>query len=116
MQGEKVKKLDVWANDVVVAALDATGRTCTLVSEEMEDIRHSPERCAGSGFVVCFDPVDGSSNLDVNGIVGTIFSVLKRRGEGRRACAPRRAAAGHGPGGGRLHHVRPVHPARVDDR
>ena len=82
VQGEKVKKLDVWANDVVVAALDATGRTCTLVSEEMEDIRHSHERCADSGFVVCFDLVDGSSNLDVNGIVGTIFSILKRRGDG----------------------------------
>jgi fructose-1,6-bisphosphatase I len=82
VQGEKVKKLDVWANDVVVAALDATGRTCTLVSEEMEEVRHSRERCADAGFVVCFDPVDGSSNLDINGIVGTIFSVLKRRGEG----------------------------------
>jgi fructose-1,6-bisphosphatase I len=78
VQGETVKKLDVWANDVVVAALDATGRACTLVSEEMEDIRHNPERCAGAGYVVCFDPVDGSSNLDVNGIVGTIFSVLTR--------------------------------------
>jgi len=82
VQGEKVKKLDVWANDVVVAALDATGRTCTLVSEEMEEVRHSRERCADAGFVVCFDPVDGSSNLDINGIVGTIFSVLKRHGEG----------------------------------
>ncbi len=83
VQGEKVKKLDVWANDVVVAALDATGCTCTLVSEEMDEIRHRPERCAASRFVVCFDPVDGSSNLDVNGIVGTIFSVLPRRGAGR---------------------------------
>ena len=82
VQGEKVKKLDVWANDVVVGALYATGRTCTLVSEEMEEVRHSRERCAEAGFVVCFDPVDGSSNLDINGIVGTIFSVLKRRGEG----------------------------------
>lgn len=82
VQGEQVKKLDLWANDVVVEALDATGRACTLVSEEMEEIRHSRERCAGADFVVCFDPVDGSSNLDVNGIVGTIFSILKRRGEG----------------------------------
>jgi fructose-1,6-bisphosphatase I len=82
VQGEKVKKLDVWANDVVVAALDATGQTCTLVSEEMEEIRHTARHCAGAGFVVCFDPVDGSSNLDVNGIVGTIFSVLRKRGTG----------------------------------
>ena len=82
VQGETVKKLDVWANEVMVAALDATGRACTLVSEEMEEIRHSAERCAGARFVVCFDPVDGSSNLDVNGIVGTIFSVLRKRGTG----------------------------------
>jgi fructose-1,6-bisphosphatase I len=82
VQGEQVKKLDVWANDVVVAALDATGRACTLVSEEMEEIRHIPDRCAASRLVVCFDPVDGSSNLDVNGIVGTIFSVLRRRAAG----------------------------------
>jgi fructose-1,6-bisphosphatase I len=82
VQGETVKKLDVWANDVVVEALDGTGHACTLVSEEMQEIRHSREACAGAGFVVCFDPVDGSSNLDVNGIVGTIFSVLKKRGDG----------------------------------
>jgi fructose-1,6-bisphosphatase I len=82
VQGEKVKKLDVWANDVVVAALDATGQTCTLVSEEMEEIRHDAGHCAAARFVVCFDPVDGSSNLDVNGIVGTIFSILPRRGPG----------------------------------
>jgi fructose-1,6-bisphosphatase I len=82
VQGEKVKKLDIWANDVVVAALDATGHACTLVSEEMPEIRHKPEQCAGAGYVVCFDPVDGSSNLDVNGIVGTIFSVLEKRGRG----------------------------------
>jgi fructose-1,6-bisphosphatase I len=82
VQGEKVKKLDIWANDVVVAALDATGQACTLVSEEMQEVRHRPEQCAGAGFVVCFDPVDGSSNLDVNGIVGTIFSVLRKRGTG----------------------------------
>jgi fructose-1,6-bisphosphatase I len=80
VQGEKVKKLDLWANDVVVAALDATGQACTLVSEEMEEIRPGSEGRAGAGFVVCFDPVDGSSNLDVNGIVGTIFSILNGRG------------------------------------
>jgi fructose-1,6-bisphosphatase I len=78
VQGEEVEKLDVWANDVVVAALDATGRTCTLVSEGMGKVRHSLERCAGSRFVVCVDPVDGSSNLDVNGIVGSIFSVSRK--------------------------------------
>ena len=82
VQGEAVKKLDVWANDAIVAELDATGHACTLVSEEMEEIRHDPALCSGDGFAVCFDPVDGSSNLDVNGIVGTIFSVLTSRASG----------------------------------
>ncbi|HEX9818139.1 MAG TPA: class 1 fructose-bisphosphatase [Methylomirabilota bacterium] len=82
VQGEKVKKLDLWANDVVVPALGATGRACTLVSEEMEEIRHDRGQCGSAGFIVCFDPVDGSSNLDVNGIVGTIFSILRRRASG----------------------------------
>ena len=82
VQGEAVKKLDVWANEVVVAELEATGHACTLLSEEMEEIRHNDAHCSGTGFAVCFDPVDGSANLDVNGIVGTIFSVLKTRGRG----------------------------------
>jgi fructose-1,6-bisphosphatase I len=81
VQGEAVKKLDVWANNVMVKALAETGRVCTLVSEEMAEPLHLPEHCARGRYVVCFDPVDGSSNLDVNGIVGTIFSI-RRRGAG----------------------------------
>ena len=101
--GREGREAGVRANDVMVAALDATGSACTLVSEEMEEIRHRLERGAGSRFVVCFDPVDGSSDLDVNRIVGTIFSVSRKRGDG----------ADHA--GGRLHHVRAVHSARPDD-
>ena len=82
VQGEAVKKLDVWANDVMVRVLDASGLVCTLVSEEMDSPLHLAERCAEGKYVVCFDPVDGSSNLDVNGIVGTIFSIRRRRGRG----------------------------------
>ncbi len=80
VQGEAVKKLDVWANEVLVKVLEVTGLVSTLVSEEMAE----PLRLARSGgrYVVCFDPVDGSSNLDVNGIVGTIFSVRRRRASG----------------------------------
>jgi fructose-1,6-bisphosphatase I len=91
VQGETVKKLDAWFNDIVVDALRASGRVATMVSEEMDD----PVRVSGvrDGYVACFDPVDGSSNLDVNGIVGTIFSVLKKRGSGpdhaRRTCCSR---------------------------
>lgn len=84
VQGEIVKKLDAWGNDVVVDALAATGLVCTLVSEEMEEPLHVEASCARARYVVCFDPVDGSSNLDVNGVVGTIFSIR-----------PRSAAADH---------------------
>ena len=77
VQGEAVKKLDIWANDVVVKGLEATGLVSTLVSEEMEAPVHLTTRGSRSKYVVCFDPVDGSSNLDVNGVVGTIFSIRK---------------------------------------
>lgn len=82
VQGEVVKKLDVWANDVMVSALEATGIVCTLVSEEMDEPLHLGAHCATGEYTVCFDPVDGSSNLDVNGIVGTIFSIRPRHGRG----------------------------------
>ncbi len=82
VQGETVKKLDVWANDVVVSALKETGLVCTLVSEEMAEPLHLARHCARGRYIACFDPVDGSSNLDVNGIVGTIFSIRRRRGHG----------------------------------
>jgi fructose-1,6-bisphosphatase I len=78
VQGETVKKLDVWANNVMVRALDASGVVCTMISEEMPNPLHLDERCARARYVVCFDPVDGSSNLDVNGIVGTIFGIRRR--------------------------------------
>jgi len=82
IQGEQQAKLDVWANKVVVEALTRSGVVCTLVSEEMDEPLHLVDRCEAGRYVVCFDPVDGSSNLDVNGIVGTIFSIRARRGHG----------------------------------
>ncbi len=89
VQGEAVKKLDIWANDVIVSALEQTKLVGTLVSEEMDE----PRSLSGGRYAVCFDPVDGSSNLDVNGVVGTIFSI---RG-GREAAQPGTAqvAAGY---------------------
>ena len=78
VQGEVVKKLDVWANLAVVEALRHAGVVCTIVSEEMEEPLHIDGRCDDGRYVVCIDPVDGSSNLEINGIVGTIFSVRPR--------------------------------------
>src|SRR5439155_24940400 len=82
VQGEVGKKLDVWANEVMVKVLEASGLVCTMVSEEMDAPLPLAARCAQGKYVVCFDPVDGSSNLDVNGIVGTIFSIRRRRQPG----------------------------------
>ncbi len=82
VQGEAVKKLDLWANDVMVGALGETGLVCALISEEMAEPLHLDSQCARARYMACFDPVDGSANLDVNGIVGTIFSVRRRSGRG----------------------------------
>lgn len=83
VQGEQVKQLDMWSNDVFVNALKESRLVCTVVSEEMEAPLHFDRNCAAGAYVVCFDPVDGSSNIDSNVTVGTIFSVRRRRGQGR---------------------------------
>ncbi len=73
--GDQVKKLDVWGHDVMLDALRKSGVCAALVSEEAPDPIEIPEGKGPRGVVVACDPVDGSSNLDVNGTVGTIFSV-----------------------------------------
>jgi fructose-1,6-bisphosphatase I len=83
VQGEQVRQLDLWSNEVCVNAFKETRLVCTVVSEEMENLLHFDRNCVAGSYVVCFDPVDGSSNIGVNGTVGTIFSVRRRRGEGR---------------------------------
>jgi fructose-1,6-bisphosphatase I len=75
VSGDEVKKLDVWAHETMLAALRASGACAAFVSEEAKDPIEIPEAGGTRGLVVCCDPVDGSSNLDVNGTVGTIFSV-----------------------------------------
>ena len=73
--GDQVKKLDVWGHDVMLDALRQCGICAALVSEEAPEPIEIPEGKGPRGVVVACDPVDGSSNLDVNGTVGTIFSV-----------------------------------------
>lgn len=99
VQGEPVKRLDAWANAAMVEGLRAGGLVCTMVSEEMEKSLHLDEACGPGRFAVCFDPVDGSSNTDINGIVGTIFGIRPTR--------PDAGAVGHladalGPGTGQV--------------
>ena len=77
VQGEAQKKLDVIANEVLVEANEWGGHLAAMVSEEMEHPYLIPNRYPRGGFLLLMDPLDGSSNLDVNISVGTIFSVLR---------------------------------------
>jgi len=79
VQGESVKKLDVFANEQFIAALSVGGECCAIASEENEDIIIiDNEVSKNAKYVVAMDPLDGSSNIDVNVSVGTIFSIYRR--------------------------------------
>ena len=82
VQGEKVKKLDIFANEQFKAALTAGGECCVFASEEDDDILPiDGPVSADAKYVVLIDPLDGSSNIDVNVSVGTIFSIYRRVSE-----------------------------------
>ncbi|NCS81761.1 MAG: class 1 fructose-bisphosphatase [Ignavibacteria bacterium] len=78
VHGEKVKKLDIYANDMMIKAMDHGGHLCAMASEEEEDIIHIPTQHRVGKYVILFDPLDGSSNIDANISIGTIFSIYKR--------------------------------------
>lgn len=78
VHGEKVKKLDVFANDMMIKAMDHGGHLCVMASEEEEDIIHIPPEFYLGKYVLLFDPLDGSSNIDANVSIGTIFSIYRR--------------------------------------
>jgi fructose-1,6-bisphosphatase I len=82
VQGEAQQKLDVLANDIIIKAVDHGGRLCAMASEEEEGIIEIPEGFKRGKYMLLFDPLDGSSNIDVNVPVGTIFSVLRKESEG----------------------------------
>ena len=80
VQGESVKKLDLYANDQFIAAFKSGGECAAVASEEDEDIVILDGLNSQNGkYLVSIDPLDGSSNIDVNISVGTIFSVLQRK-------------------------------------
>lgn len=82
VQGEEVQKLDVIANDAMIASLEHLGHTCILASEEMEDALPTPPPYPPGDHAVAFDPLDGSGNIDSGMPVGTIFSIYRRRSKG----------------------------------
>jgi fructose-1,6-bisphosphatase I len=78
VQGEKVQKLDVFAHETIMRVLGSTGQLAVVASEEDEDIVQVTEGVPIGRYVVNFDPLDGSSNIDANVNIGTIFSILPR--------------------------------------
>ena len=85
VHGEEVQKLDEFANITIIHALDHTGLLAAMASEEMDDFYPIPDRHPSGPYFFVFDPVDGSSNIDVNVSIGTIFSIY-RRDEGGPPC------------------------------
>lgn len=82
VQGEVVQKLDEFANDTMKHTLLRTGRTCLLGSEEDDEPIRTPEGYRVGKYTVLYDPLDGSSNIDVNVSIGTIFSIHRRISDG----------------------------------
>ena len=83
VQGEIQQKLDVFANETIIKAVDHGGRLCAMASEEVPGIIPIPEGFKCGKYCLLFDPLDGSSNIDVNVPVGTVFSIVQKITRGR---------------------------------
>jgi fructose-1,6-bisphosphatase I len=78
VQGEKVKKLDEFANQALIYRMERSGLLCAMSSEENADVIEIPDEMPKGNYVLAFDPLDGSSNIDANASIGTIFSIHRR--------------------------------------
>ena len=115
IQGETQQKLDVLANDIFLRANEWGGHLAGMVSEELEAPYVFPGDSQRAEYLLVFDPLDGSSNIDVNVSVGSIFSILRATAPARTqlrpiSCSPDRA------GLRRLRDLRPVDDAGADGR
>jgi fructose-1,6-bisphosphatase I len=81
VQGESVKKMDVYTNQVFISVFEQSGLVCRLASEEMEKPYYIPENCPVGRYTLLYDPLDGSSNVDINLNVGSIFAIRRQEGE-----------------------------------
>ncbi len=84
IQGERQRKLDVYADDIMFKLNDHTGRLCAMVSEERDDWIRIPENYSKGHYVMVYDPLDGSSNIDTNVTIGTIFGIFRVLDDGNR--------------------------------
>jgi fructose-1,6-bisphosphatase I len=78
ISGDVVKKLDEFADETIYKAMDHGGHVCCMASEENEDILHIPDDYPAGKYVLLYDPLDGSSNIDANITIGSIFSIFRR--------------------------------------
>lgn len=78
IHGEQVKKLDAFADETIYKAMDHGGHLCVMASEENENVLSIPEHYPTGKYVLLYDPLDGSSNIDANVTIGTIFSIYRR--------------------------------------
>jgi len=83
VQGEVKKKLDVLSNDIFIRSLEWTGHLAAMASEENDEIIQIPDEFPKGKYLIAFDPLDGSSNIEVNLSIGTIFSIM-RAPEGKK--------------------------------
>ena len=103
VQGEEVQRLDVLANDAMIAALSDSGHACVLASEEEADVIVVDGRGKDADYAVAFDPLDGSGNIDTNLPLGTIFTIYRRKSAKGQAgsasdllrCGSEQVAAGY---------------------
>lgn len=87
VQGESVQKMDVYANSVFISVFKQSGLVCRLASEEMENPFYIPENCPIGRYTLLYDPLDGSSNLDTNLNVGSIFAIRQQEGNDENGTA-----------------------------
>lgn len=84
ISGDQVQKLDLWAHEAMFKALDHTGHLCAMASEEAETFLPIPEQFPCGDYALIYDPLDGSSNIDANVSIGTIFSIHRKISSGPR--------------------------------
>ncbi|MCA9970873.1 MAG: class 1 fructose-bisphosphatase [Anaerolineales bacterium] len=79
VQGEVQQKLDVFADQIIFQMCDHPGRLCVMASEEQESVLHIPDKYEKGSYALVYDPLDGSSNIDVNVSIGTIFGIYRTK-------------------------------------
>ena len=103
VQGEAVKRMDLFANQVFISVFKQSGLVCRLASEEMDKPYYIPENCPIGRYTLVYDPIDGSSNVDINLNVGSIFAIRRQEGDDLEGDATDLLQDGNASNCGRIH-------------